>query len=302
MSLFSFVGALETGLIYSLVALGLFVSYRILNIADLTVEGSFTMGAAISGIFAFSGHPILGIIFAIVGGMFAGFTTGILNTKFKIQSILAGILTMTALYSINIKIMGNKPNVSLVGSNGNVPIKKIFGNFTYNILNVDISKLIIILPIIIFVAIFLILFFKTTLGLSIRATGDNSDMVSSSSINPNKMIIIGLGIANGLVALSGGILAQYQGFADSSMGIGIVVIGLASLIIGESIFKNRRISFHVIIVIVGAIIYRILIALAYKFLPSPSDLKLISAIVVIISISAKNWKEYFSFLKKKRGW
>ena len=271
MSLFALQGAVELGLIYALMSLGLFVSYRILDIPDLTVDSSFTLGAAVAAMLTVAGHPYLGLGPA---GTLAGCLTAFLQTKLQIQPILAGILSMTALYSINLHVMDGKAQVSMLKTAS-----------LYTLSNGKFSKLLVSGAILLAVCLMLGFFFRTQLGLCIRATGDNEDMVRSSSINTERMKFIGLGLANALVALSGGMLAQYQNFADLSMGIGMVVIGLASLIIGEVIFGRPNIPRNILAVVLGSIIYRTIIAFVMARGMSPNDLKLISAAIVVLAIS-----------------
>ncbi len=274
MSMFAFQGAVELGLIYALLALGLFVSYRILDIPDLTVDSSFTLGAAVSAVFATAGHSYLGLVMAIAAGWMAGMLTAFLQTKLQIQPILAGILSMTALYSINLRVMSGRANISLLGTD--TLFSAAPGKF---------GKMFAALAIVIAAGIFLVLFFRTQVGLCIRATGDNEEMVRTSSINTDRMKFIGLGLANALVGLSGGLISQYQSFTDLSMGIGMVVVGLASLIIGEVIFGRPNVWRNVVAVIFGAVIYRCIIAFVFaRGLPT-NDLKLISSVIVALAIS-----------------
>ncbi len=273
--------AVELGLLYTLLTLGLFISYRILDIPDLTVDGSFTLGAAVSVIITMKGSPELGILAAAAAGTLAGMVTAILQTKLKIQPILAGILTMTGLYSINIMIMG-KPNLSLLGE------ETIFTKLN-TALGGENAEIVIGVVGVAIICILLGVFLHTNVGLAIRATGDNEDMVRSSSINVNRMKIIGLALANALVALSGALVAQKQASADTGMGTGMVVIGIASLIIGEvivdSVVKQRGIKANIIAAIIGSIIYRLIISLALTFEISATSMKLISAIIVAFAIS-----------------
>lgn len=293
MSLFTIQGAFELGCIFTILGLGLFISFKILNIPDLTVDGSFTCGCAASAVLAVMGHPFLGILAALFVGGLAGIVTGFLQTKLKVQSILAGILTMTALYSINLRIMGNAPSISLF----NIP--SIFSAFD-KFLPTAITKTI-LLPILVFLIIALLTFFlKTQLGLSLRATGDNEIMVRASSINTDAMKILGLALANALVAMAGGIFAQHQSFADISSGIGMMVIALASIIIGETLLKGSSIIRQLISVMIGAIIYRYLWAFALQFGVNPNDLKLLSALLVALAISLPTLKQLFK-KKIKRG-
>jgi len=280
MSVSIILSAIELGLFYALLTLGLFISYRILDIPDLTVDGSFTLGAAAA---VGWGHPILALVVAAIVGMLAGGVTATLQTKFKVNPILSGILTMTALYSINIMIMDDKPNISLLGETTIFTmVKEILGG--------NMSGMMIgVLSVVIICIIALGLFLYTKLGLSIRATGDNEDMVRSSSINVDAMKIIGLALANALVAVSGTLIAQKQSFADVSMGTVMVVIGIASLIIGEVlvdiVVKQRGIKANIVAAVIGSIIYRLIISAALAVNISATSMKLVSAIIVAIAIS-----------------
>ena len=274
MSMVAFQGAVELGLIYALMALGLFVSYRVLNIPDMTVDSSFTLGAAVSALCAVAGHPFLGLLAAAAAGFCAGQITAFLQTKLSIQPILAGILSMTALYSINLRIMGGRANIPLLKSP--VIFQYVSGRF---------GKMVLAFCFTLGACVFLILFFRTHTGLCLRAAGDNEDMVRSSSINTDSMKFIGLGIANALVGLSGAVLAQYQNFADASTGSGMVVIGLASVSVGEVAFGKTNIWRNVLSVVLGAIVYRVIIAFVLALGLSPNDLKLISAVIVAAAIS-----------------
>lgn len=275
MTLFALQGAVELGLIYALVALGLFVSYRVLDIPDLTVDGSFTLGAAVSAVFTDAAHPCLGILFAVAAGWCAGMVSAFLQTKLKIQPILAGILAMTGLYSINLRVMGGRSMVSLLR------VDTVFSPVS----GLSLGKLLVALCVTLLVCLFLVLFFRTSTGLCIRATGDNETMVRSSSINTDRMKFLGLGLANALVGLSGGLIAQYQNSADMNTGVGMVVIGLASLIISEAIFGKPSVPRNILAVVLGAIIYRIIYAFVMARGMAASDLKLISAVIVTLAIS-----------------
>lgn len=282
MSMALILSAGELGLLYTLLTLGLFISYRILDIPDLTVDGSFTLGAAVAVIMTVAGHPILAILGAACAGILAGIVTATLQTKLKVQPILAGILTMTALYSVNIMVMGDKSNVSLLGVETIFSKAKTFIGGNY-------SGLMLGSMVVLVTCIILGVFLHTKLGLSIRATGDNEDMVRSSSINVDQMKIIGLAVANGLVAVSGALIAQKQSFADVSMGTGMVVIGIASLIIGEvlvDIFvKQRGIKSNIFAAVLGSVIYRLIISAALSVNISATSMKLVSAIIVVAAIS-----------------
>lgn len=285
MNLTALQGSVELGLIYGFMALGVFVSFRILNMPDLTVDGSFTLGASCSAIITLAGHPLLGLLAGAAAGAAAGLVTAFLQTKLKIQPILSGILTMTGLYSINLRILQNRGNVSLL----NIPT--VFTPFSQGEFGRQFAKLILPLVLIAVVIAVMTLFFKTQLGMSIRATGDNEDMVRSSSINADFTKGVGLAIGNAIVGLSGALIAQYQQFCDISMGIGMVVIAMASLIIGEVLFGNKTLLRHIIAVAAGSIVYRIIIALVLRVNISPSDLKLISSAIVALALSYPIFKQ-----------
>ena len=267
----SMIGAIESGLIYALMALGVFITFRILDFPDLTVDGSFTTGAAICAVMSVNGYsPILAVVCAFLGGAAAGVCTGLLHTKGKINGLLSGIIMMIALFSINLRISG-KPNVSM---------SKV-ENLIFN----EVSVMVVMIVFVIAVKLLLDLFFKTDVGLSLRATGDNARMIRSFGANTDTNIIIGIALSNGLVALSGALIAQYQKFSDNGMGIGMIVIGLASVIIGEAIFGARSIFRATLAVILGAIVYRIIIALALRVeWLDTSDMKLITAVIVIFAL------------------
>ena len=264
--------ALELGFIYALVALALYLSFRVLNIADMTTDGSFTLGCAVSAIVALAGHPFLALPAAMIAGACAGVITALLQTKWGVPSILAGIITNTGLYTVNLAVMGFSSNVNMLKAT------TIFSAFAG-------MKLIPAVIITLFVAAMLVVFLNTRLGLSIRATGDNPDMVRASSINTGLTITIGLAVSNSITALSGAVLAQYQKTADINLGTGMVIIGLASLIIGETVFRGRKIWVKALGAVVGCIVYRFIIAIALR-LDLPSEcLKLVSAVIVAIAIA-----------------
>ena len=270
--------ALELGFIYALVALALFLSFRILNIADMTTDGSFTLGCAVSATVALAGHPYLALPAAMLAGSCAGIITALLQTKWGVPSILAGIITNTGLYTVNLAVMGFSSNVNLLKAT------TIFSAFPG-------MKIIPAIVITLIIAILLVVFLNTRLGLSIRATGDNPDMVRASSINTGLTITIGLAVSNSITALSGAVLAQYQKTADINLGTGMVIIGLASLIIGETVFRGRKTWVKVVGAVVGCIVYRFIIALALR-LDLPSEcLKLVSAVIVAIAIALPTIKK-----------
>lgn len=271
--------ALELGFVYSLVALALFLSFRILNIADMTTDGTFTLGCAVSATMAVAGHPILALPAAMIAGAAAGSITALLQTKFKVPSILAGIITNTGLYTVNLAVMGFSANVNLMRT-----------DTIFTLLD-GVPKLVVTAVIALVACGALILFLNTRMGLSIRATGDNADMVRASSINTSFTVTLGLCIANALTALSGAVIAQYQKTADINLGTGMVIVGLASLIIGETLLRKNSIWVKALGAILGSIIYRLMIAGALRLnLPSES-LKLVSAIIVAAAIALPNLKK-----------
>ena len=272
--------ALELGFIYALVAMALFLSFRILNIADMTTDGAFTLGCAVSATAAVAGHPFLGLPLAMLAGAAAGFVTAFLQTKLGVPSILAGIVTNTGLYTVNLAVMGFSSNVPMLKTQTVfTAVQALAGEgFPY--------KLVVAAVITVAVCALLIFFLGTRLGLSIRATGDNPDMVRASSINTAFTITVGLCIANAMTALSGAVLAQYQRSADINLGTGMVVIGLASLIIGETLFSRGSMWTKALAAVAGSVIYRFIIALALRANVPSECLKLISAIIVALAIAA----------------
>ena len=268
--------ALELGFIYALVAMALFLSFRILNIADMSTDGTFTLGCAVSATAAVAGHPVLGLFLAIAAGAAAGFVTAFLQTRLGVPSILAGIITNTGLYTVNLAVMGFSSNVSLLKADTVfTALKPLLGTY-YRLVPAAVLALL--------AAAVLVLFLRTRLGLSIRATGDNPDMVRASSINTAFTVTVGLCISNALTALSGAILAQYQKTADINLGTGMVIIGLASLIIGETLTRKGSVGLKAFGAVLGSILYRFIIALALR-LDLPSEcLKLISAVIVALAI------------------
>lgn len=295
----SLFGAIESGLIYAIMALGVYLSFRILDFPDLTVDGSFVTGGAVAGISIIAGvSPLIATILGAVAGFMAGMITGLLHTKGKINPLLSGILMMIALYSINLRIM-DSPQISLHNENTfKVQLEGLWEKTGIDgILNgllqsiglerfpATWSIIIVMTLVIIIIKLFIDYFLKTEVGLALRATGDNQRMIRSFSANTDILIIMGIGLANGLVALSGALIAQHSGFSDVSMGIGMIIIGLASVIIGEALFGIKTIARATLAVILGAIIYRIIVtfALRSKFLDT-GDMKLITALIVIIAL------------------
>lgn len=286
--------ALELGFLYALVAMALFLSYRVLDVADLTTDGCFVLGAAVSVTVAAAGHPFLAIPAAMAAGAAAGFVTAFLQTRLGVPSILAGIVTNTGLYTVNLMAMGWKSNVSLLKTDTLFTLFKgldLFGGWSDTVLAAAVTIL---------MAVLLVLFLGTRLGLSIRATGDNRDMVRSSSVNPTLTVTVGLCVSNALTALSGAMVGQYQKTADINSGTGIVVIGLACLIIGETVLGRRSIIKGAVAAVVGSIIYRLLYAIVlYTKIVPVEGLKLVTAIIVGLAIAFPTIKKWFGFQKRK---
>ena len=285
--------ALELGCIYALVALALFLSFRVLNIADMTTDGTFTLGCAVSATVAVAGHPLLALPAAMLAGACAGYVTAFLQTKLKIPSILAGIITNTGLYTVNLAVMGFSSNVNMMRTTTLFTlVQPFFGSF---------YKLVPAAVLTVLAGVLLSLFLKTRLGLSIRATGDNPDMVRASSINTGFTVTIGLMLSNSMTALSGAILAQYQKTADINLGTGMVIIGLASLIIGETLMPKGKMWMKALGAILGSILYRFIIAIALRMdLPSEC-LKLISATIVALAIGLPAIKSSMKPATAKEG-
>ncbi|TPG68372.1 ABC transporter permease [Brevibacillus laterosporus] len=283
------IGAIEQGLLFAVMVLGVFLTFRILNFPDLTVDGSFAMGGAIAATFIIDGmNPFLATLIAMVGGAIAGAFTGILTTKGKINGLLAGILTMIALYSINLRIMGKKSNLPLLREETLYTKAQEVSIFDFQIYGVSLTSTIVFLIMVIILKLIIDWFLHTDLGLDIRATGDNDRMIRSFGANTDTTTIIGLALSNALVAASGALVAQYQGFADVGMGIGMIVIGLASVIIGEVLFGTKSIMRLTLAVILGSIVYRLVIAFALRAGFLASDMKLITAIIVIVALILPN--------------
>lgn len=285
-------GSIELGIIYAIMALGVFISFRTLNIPDLTVDGSFTLGAAFSAVWCSNGYPVTGLGLAFLAGCLAGCVTAWLHTKLEIQALLAGILVMLGLYSVNLTVMGTRANIPLIN-------KATVFSILQNTRLEAYSHLLIPLALLIIILVLLLLFLKTKLGFVLRATGDNDQMVRALGVNTDTTILIGLAISNGLVALSGALIAQYQSFTDISMGIGMVVIGLASVIIGEVIFGTSPLLRRLMAVVLGAIIYRTVIAIALDMGMPAIDLKLVSALIVAAALSMPVIKKRWGYLKRR---
>ena len=288
--------ALELGCIYALVALALFLSYSILNIADLSTDGCFTLGCAVACQVALTGHPILALFAAMAAGVCSGFVTAFLQTWLGVESIMAGIIVNTGLYTINLAVMGFSSTMSLVKTDTVFSLAKGSLSFLGGW-----YKLAIALAMILLAGAAMLGFLGTRLGLSIRATGDNAAMVRASSINPAFTITVGLSVSGALCALSGGLLAQYQKSCDINVGTGMVTIALASLIIGETLLGKRTMPRRIIGVVFGSCLYRFIVAVALRFNVPAAAMKLVSAIIVAIAISMPAIKEKIAFEQRKHG-
>lgn len=275
-----FLSATSQGLLWSLMAIGVYLTFRILDLADMTAEGSFPLGGAIATMCLIKGiNPFLATIAAFGGGMLAGLITGFLNTKLRIPSLLAGIITMTGLYSITSRVMQNAANVSLLGKETIFTIAQNWGlsrNNAVIVMGAIIALLVILL---------LVIFFRTEIGLAMRATGDNPQMSEANGIKTQRMKILGYMISNACIALSGALLAQNNGFADLNSGVGTLVIGLASIIIAEVLLRNLPIAARLLTLVLGAIIYRLILALVFQMNVEPSDAKLASALVLVVCLA-----------------
>jgi putative ABC transport system permease protein len=293
--------SIEQGLVFGIMALGVYITFKILNFADLSVDGSFPLGAAVAASLIVGGHsPFTATLAAILAGALAGYATGILNTSGKISDLLAGILTMTSLYSINLRIMG-RPNIPLLNQPTVFSIiqdaaKKIFPGFP-----VQYMYLILFIIVVLAIKVLLDAFLKTQLGFSLRATGDNPQMIRSQGVDTDMTKRIGLSLSNALISLSGALVAQYQGFADVGMGIGTIIAGLASVIIGDALLGEKSIFIATLGVLFGSFLYRFSISLVLSFrLAQASDLKLFTALVVILALTAPRFKKSLTTLKISR--
>lgn len=293
MNLSIFLSTTEQGLIYSLVALGLYVSFRTLDIADLTTDGSFTLGIVTCAALTAAGHPLLGLVLAVAAGALAGLVTAVLQTRLGVQPILAGIITMTGLISINLMVLGGKSNLSILRSETLfTKAQALLGKWGNLAVTAGFALL---------CAVGIVWFLRTQLGLSLRATGDNRAMVTASSIDPAFTTTVGLCLANALVGLSGGLLAQQQGFGDTTLGTGMVVIGLASLVIGEVLTGRRGgVVGGVVAAILGSVVYRIITAFALTSNLGASNLKLVSAVIVTLAIAWPAVQQKLRFYQKRK--
>jgi len=288
-------GTLEQGLLFALMVLGIYLTFRILDFADLTVDGSFTLGGAIAASIIFGGgNPWLATVVALCGGLLAGAVTGILNTTFKITPLLSGILTMTGLYSINLRVMG-RANISLLRAD------TVITQFT-SALHLDPAYGTVVLGLIVagLVSVALYLFLKTEIGLALQATGDNEQMIRALGVNTDRMKLLGLALSNGMVSLSGALVAQNQQFADAGMGIGTIIAGLASVIIGEALIGTATLHRTIIAVVCGSVIYRGVLALVLRLGLAPTDFKLLTALIVIVALASPQVKAWWQKGKQRQ--
>jgi putative ABC transport system permease protein len=270
------------GLVFGLVAVGVYLTFRVLSFPDLSVDGTFPLGGAVAAVLIVSGvNPFLATLCAFASGLGAGMITGLLNTRLRLPALLAGIIVMVGLYSVNLRIMGGA-NVSLLREV--TVFDKVAGLLGLGPGSIEVS---ISVAVVIAIIVFLILnwFLRTEIGLALRATGDNEQMVRALGSDTNKNVLLGCAISNGLVALAGAVVAQGQGFADVGMGIGMIVMGLASVIIGEAVVRPRGVARLLLAVIVGAFMYRLFITIALRLGMAPGDLKLITAVLVVIVLA-----------------
>ncbi|MDK8794828.1 ABC transporter permease [Corynebacterium sp. MSK041] len=272
------IGALELGILYGVMALGVYLTFRVLNFADLTVDGSFTTGGGTAAVLIVAGwNPFAATAMGFVVGFAAGIITGLLHTKGGIDGLLAGILTQIGLWSINLRIMGGANLPLLRQDTVFTPLReaKLMGTW---------GGVALLAAIVIVLALLVYWFLKTDLGLAIRATGDNDPMITSFGVNTDNTKILALALSNGLVGTAGALVAQYQGFADISMGIGLIVVGLASVIVGQAVIGQSRLLQAILAVVVGAVLYRLIIFAALQVGLNPNDMKLVSAVLVVLAL------------------
>lgn len=284
--------ALEIGLIYSLIAMSLFISFSILNICDLSTDGCYTLGCAVGAVCTIAGHPVLAIPASMCAGACSGFVTALLQTRFGVQSILAGIIVNTGLYTVNLAVMGFSSNLSIFGTD---TIFSMFKGLSEAEWWQSWSKLILLGMIVALVCCVIYWFLGTRLGLSIRATGDSPAMVRASSINPAFTITVGLCLSNSLTGLAGSLIAQYNKTSDINLGTGIVTIALASLVIGESISRKGKMALRIVCVIIGSCLYRLIVSVALRLNVPTEAFKLVSAVIVAVAIIAPVAKQQITF-------
>lgn len=281
-------GSVEQGLVFGVLALGVYLTFRILRFPDLTVDGSFPLGAAVAAVLIVGGsHPFVATLVAFGAGMIAGATTGVLHAKMRIAGLLAGILTMTALYSVNLRIMG-RPNIALLRQ------PTIFSELTNWGFDHPLQALIVFAAVAFLLKLILDAFLSTQVGLAMRATGDSPDMIRSFGVDTETMTIAGLALSNGLVALAGALLAQYQGYADVGMGLGTIVTGLASVILGNALIRPSTVFLGTLGALVGSVLYRLAIYFALRSGFAPTDLRIVTAVIVILALAAPTIKERFA--------
>jgi len=285
-------GIQEQGLVYGIMALGVYLTFRVLNFPDLTVDGSFTLGGAIAAAMIVAGHrPAVATLVAVLGGLAAGAATGLLHTRLRVSGLLAGILTMTALYSVNLRVMG-RSNVPLLRRETLITqVESLWASPWTTLLFLLVAGLA--------VKLLLDWFLQTEYGLAIQATGDNPAMIRSLGVDTDQAVLVGLALSNGLVALSGALVAQYQGFADVGMGIGMIVAGLASVILGQALVRVRGVFFGTLAALVGSILYRAAAGLALRMGLAPGDLKLITALVVVAALAVPRTLEWAGQLRRQ---
>jgi putative ABC transport system permease protein len=305
-------GALTLGFIFSLIALGVLISFRIFSFPDITADGSSTLGAALAAMLLVKNvNPLVATAAGFAGGFLAGTLTGTLATKCKIHGLLAGILVMTGLYSVNLRIMG-RSNISLLGSSTlstsveRIGIAAMHGRslnlIGWEITPLEASLLLASFLLVLLAGTVMYIFFHTNLGTAMRATGDNSEMVRALGVNDENMIILGLAISNGLIALGGAFIAQYQGFADVQMGIGMVVWGLASVIIGEALVGTRQLGLIITGAVMGSVLFRLMVAIALRLGLNPNDLKLVTAVFVFVALVAPGLLKRLNLLKRRSSY
>ena len=294
------VSALSQGMIYAPMALGVFVAFRVLITPDLTIDGSFVAGMCVCAVVAISGHPYLALLCGMLAGALAGLVTGLLQTKLEINPILSGILTMTGLYTINFMLLGGQSNLYLqrtelnsAGAQTQVASETLYKSFRSFMaaltgnrkFDANLSALIVTTLIVAATVIILAVFFRTRTGIAIRATGDNEEMVRSSSINADRSRALGIMISNALVAFSGALLCEQQRYADLNFGSGMLVVGLASVIIGQAFFGNRGVTLGILSAVAGSLVYRVILQVAYKVDMPSYAVKLLSAVIVVIALT-----------------
>lgn len=289
-------GAIEQGLLYGVMVLGVYITFRVLDFPDLTVDGSFTTGAAVAASIIAQGlDPWLATFMGLVLGLIAGLFTGLLHTRVRIAPLLAGILMMIALYSINLRIMGSKSMLSLLR------MDTIFTDVSLLGIPKDMAVFCLGLLFVVLIVYLLYVFLQTEVGLALRATGDNEQMIRSLGVNTNYAKVLGLSLGNGLVGLSGALVAQYQSFSDVGMGIGMIVVGLASVIMGEVVIGNKTLLRTLTAVVIGSIIYRIVITLVMRIGLPATDLKLFTAVLVVLAMASPIIKGKFTAVRSGKG-